>query len=85
MASLATWSWQQQRLRATRSRNSPSRAACHWLSRAQIGSIGKVMEKTLAELGVHTCGELRDNLAAVFHCFTPHARCVLVQWRYGTS
>eukprot|EP00611_Tribonema_gayanum_P023181 TRINITY_DN481_c0_g5_i1.p3 TRINITY_DN481_c0_g5~~TRINITY_DN481_c0_g5_i1.p3 ORF type:complete len:298 (-),score=128.00 TRINITY_DN481_c0_g5_i1:101-994(-) len=37
----------------------------------KIGGIGKVMEKTLSLVGVRTCGELLDSMAAVWHVFTP--------------
>jgi hypothetical protein len=40
----------------------------------QIGGVGKVLEKTLKEVGVHTCGDLLANMAAVWHVSTPHQR-----------
>jgi DNA polymerase kappa len=51
----------------------------------KIGGIGKVMEKMLSELGIHTIGDIRENACKILHAFTPISASFLLRVSLGIA
>jgi DNA polymerase kappa len=51
----------------------------------KIGGIGKVTEKTLSELGIHTIGDVRENATKILHAFTPISTSFLLRVSLGIA